>query len=513
MAVLIVSPLHSFSQYFQKLYDIDSAQEWGWNISVKTDSDYFILGSSYNQYTNKNSLYSVVINKNTLNKVEFSEQNPMNPAINIGSGGPGEATQLQYSNEYIYPLSIQWPNPVTHFANSAGGITKLDAAGNVIFMKTYTDTSVFFDAMLACAITQNNQAYLIGGARGYDTPSNYYPAHLMKTDTSGDTLWTRNYQYGTQIATITSIITLTDGRIVIYATSAYQANPGTANEYTHNSPWFLLLDSMGNVLRDTMYSTGYVSGNIGIYGDMYADKNGGYIVIGGSDSIYTTDLGDAQNFPGYIAHLDTNFRMTWRTSFPYSEEMGHRQGAVVRQLKDSSYLIIGDSWQNSGYDKGFAAKISRTGSIIWSHNYYSDEIHDAYLRDGVEKPDGSIVMTGKTFNDTLPAWHQFDDMWLVGVDSNGCEDGLCAPAAVPAVVKNNELLVYPNPTNSVLNFEFPASGNVTIKLMDIAGRVLDRQEIANDTTASFNVKGYTAGLYLYQFITAGNTQSGKFIVQ
>jgi hypothetical protein len=65
----------------------------------------------------------------------------------------------------------------------------------------------------------------------------------------------------------------------------------------------------------------------------------------------------------------------------------------------------------------------------------------------------------------------------------------------------------------MLNFEFPPSGNVTIKLMDITGRVMDRQEIANGTTASFSVRGYTPGLYLYQLITSNTIRSGKFIVQ
>jgi hypothetical protein len=73
--------------------------------------------------------------------------------------------------------------------------------------------------------------------------------------------------------------------------------------------------------------------------------------------------------------------------------------------------------------------------------------------------------------------------------------------------------VYPNPASMTLNFEFPASGNVTIKLMDVTGRVLDEQVINSGTMATFDVKGYAAGLYLYQVITAGNTQSGKFIVK
>ncbi len=75
------------------------------------------------------------------------------------------------------------------------------------------------------------------------------------------------------------------------------------------------------------------------------------------------------------------------------------------------------------------------------------------------------------------------------------------------------ITVYPNPASMTINFEFPVSGNVMIKLMDITGRTMDEQVVNNQTIATFNVKGYAAGLYLYQVITDGKTQSGKFIVK
>ena len=518
LVILIASPVLSFSQYFQQLYDIDSADNWGWDVFLRSDSNYFVEGWSFNQYTGIFSIYDMIISSDGKVVLSKHKQIPNSPSNSIINGGPGEIKPLLNGNGYVIPYTIQWPNASTHYLYSAAGIEKINSLGDSIFMKTYTDTSIYFEAMNAVTIMPDG-GYALGGEKGFDTPSMYLPAYIIRTDSIGDTIWTHTYQkFPTQAANVANVIALNDGRIAVYAMSTYQANPGTADEYTHNSPWFLLLDSTGSVLRDTLYSTGYVSGNIGVYGDMYADKNGGYIVIGGSDSMYNTSSpGDARNFPGYIAHLDTNFRMTWRTSFPFSDELGHRQGAVVRQLNDGGYIVIGDSWTNSSYDKGFAAKIDRSGRIVWSHNYYSDATHNAYLRDVVERPDGGFVMTGGTFNDTLPAWHQFQDMWLVAIDSNGCEDGLCAPAAVPAapqpVVKNNEVLVYPNPTSSTINFEFPASGVVTIKLMDLTGRVLREQVISNHTTAAFDVKGYATGLYLYQVITDGKIHTGKFIVQ
>jgi len=51
---------------------------------------------------------------------------------------------------------------------------------------------------------------------------------------------------------------------------------------------------------------------------------GGYIHIGEFNTLYTSDPSDIENFPGYIAHLDTNFRITWITTFSYNYAYGHR---------------------------------------------------------------------------------------------------------------------------------------------------------------------------------------------
>ena len=72
---------------------------------------------------------------------------------------------------------------------------------------------------------------------------------------------------------------------------------------------------------------------------------------------------------------------------------------------------------------------------------------------------------------------------------------------------------YPNPASAMLYFEFPASVTTTIKLMDVTGRTMNAQTIHNNTMATFSIKGYTPGLYLYQVTNNGKTQSGKILVE
>ncbi len=88
--------------------------------------------------------------------------------------------------------------------------------------------------------------------------------------------------------------------------------------------------------------------------------------------------------------------------------------------------------------------------------------------------------------------------------------GTVAPPGLP---QGEEVIrVYPNPANTMLYFEFTATGEVTIKMMDVTGRVMDEQVIENGSAATFNVGGYVPGVYMYQLIMSGKTQSGKVVV-
>ena len=73
--------------------------------------------------------------------------------------------------------------------------------------------------------------------------------------------------------------------------------------------------------------------------------------------------------------------------------------------------------------------------------------------------------------------------------------------------------VYPNPATMTVNFQFPASDNVTIRLMDVTGQLLQQQVVQNNTSASFNVQGYAPGVYIYQVVTQGKVHTGKLVVE
>ncbi len=99
-------------------------------------------------------------------------------------------------------------------------------------------------------------------------------------------------------------------------------------------PWFLLLDSVGTILKETLYDSTYVGG-----GNMFADVNGGYYHWGGKDSLprlYPNGITTQGNWPSYVAHLDSNFKLDWRVSFIHFPANFSDIWRVI-QLKDSGY--------------------------------------------------------------------------------------------------------------------------------------------------------------------------------
>jgi hypothetical protein len=293
---LLAVPTFCFAQHFESLFDNDSTYDWGWCILNRPDGNYFVVGWSENEITGDVSTFNTVVSAD--GSTIISKNNIQMGSSGIYPGGsldaPGQIVQLS-DGGYIIPMTIQTPNHT--YLNSAAGFIKYNSLGSTLFLKNYTDTSKTFDYIYNCAVMPDG-GYIGGGGRGDVAPHNL--GFIIRTDSLGDTLWTHTYSHDTgQWAEINTIISLSDGRIVAGAMSGYYAFDGS-DAYTHNTPWFMVLDKSGNVMRDTVYGNRYGGG-----GGIYKDRLGGYIHLGAIDTFETRFPEDFQNFPNYIAHLDT----------------------------------------------------------------------------------------------------------------------------------------------------------------------------------------------------------------
>ncbi len=491
LLMLIASANKSYAQYMNRLYDYDSTHDWGLNLFVKNDNTYFVVGGAMRT---GGRWGQINMNISEDGSTILSKHRIQNDSAYLYGGDYGQAKRIP-TGGYLVPIVVQYPNYVTGYLYSMACLLRYKENGDTVFMKTYTDTSTYFERILNCDIMPDG-GYIGGGGHGLNVPT-YYPGLIVRTDSLGDTLWTHTYQiHATQSVEVNAVLSLPDGRIVAGAQSRYDVVTPALDVYYHFTPWFMVLDSAGTIIRDTVYGSKYGGG-----GKLYRDTIEGYVHTGQIDTLaYPRVPENYQNLPYYIAHLDTNFRMSWITRFSYNNK-GRRQPMTVKQLHDGNYLAVGytGKWPKLW---GWAAKIDRSdGSIIWEHYYVSDSLNDNYLSDGAEKADGSLVFTGATFNDTLPSYRRVFDVWLLGTDSNGCPTPLCfedtttpPPTVIAEVHQEHTFSLYPNPTRG--SFTLQSSGSGTFTLFTLLGQNVASFAISKGSEELYMPRQMPAGIYL-----------------
>jgi hypothetical protein len=162
LVLLLAVPMFSFGQYFQGLYDIDSTQEWGINVFVQPDSNYFIIGTGYDPVNYNWSLFNAQISKDGITLL--SKHTFQYDSASLYSGNAGEARQLQ-GGGYITPLTTEISKG--GYVRGWAGFIKYNSAGDTIFLKTYTDTSVHYDVIASCAVMPDG-GYIGGGGTRYE---------------------------------------------------------------------------------------------------------------------------------------------------------------------------------------------------------------------------------------------------------------------------------------------------------------------------------------------------------
>jgi hypothetical protein len=100
-------------------------------------------------------------------------------------------------------------------------------------------------------------------------------------------------------------------------------------------------------------------------------------------------------------------------------------------------------------------------------------------------------------------------------DANGCQLNIGTYIALEAAGITEEMEstfnLYPNPNNGNGTITWNNAEVNQITIVNAAGQVVDNQEIANQTSATFN--GLTPGMYVAKVQTAQTTQNIQFVVQ
>lgn len=448
-------------------------------------------------------------------------------------------------------------------------LIKLNANGDTIWTKSYS-TSVSSSDVLYSAQQTSDSGFIFAGCTYGVTPHNTN-VYLVKTNSLGDTLWSKTYGHSVECIAY-SVKQTNDGGYIVCGSAS--------------GAWrdFFLLRT--NSFGDTLWTKQF---NSTAYGDKI-----GYSVIQTYDNGFI--FCGSRYLDIAIVKTDSTGNITWSKIIPNSG-----QGNSIIQTLDSGY-IIGANLNN---DFGLL-KISSVGDIIWAKSI--GNTHSDYCKSIRQTSDGGIIGAGATclndsgnckilivktnmYGDTIftrvigSPWHSgnrassinetSDKGFIIGgwtdgfgggnnfycikVDSlgysqcneltipvavntpiiqtsnyqflnsittwnlyptvtyinGGCSDTtLCTSVGINEIAMANSFLVSPNPSsgNFIISFEaMIVKGNVEI--LNILGENIFSENIFNEAEKKIYLKNISHGIYFAKVFDGAKYYCKKIIVE
>lgn len=246
----------------------------------------------------------------------------------------------------VFGCKNNGPNPLTEF-----WLLKTDEAGDTLWTRTYDLTERGGWHFGSCVQQTTDGGYILTGTSTYPT-SIWQALSLIKTDSTGDTLWTRIYGGEESEAQGTCVQQTPDGGYIV---GGFQAVPEPPDHWVKFDFWLLKTDADGDTLWTRSFGEGEINENLGECVQQTSD--GGYIITGYIDLdlclIKTDSLGYAANLdlePDTTKTVEAGSFVDYQLILSYT---------FYGNEDDSFHIYLGDSlapgwrvelWDASGTD-------------------------------------------------------------------------------------------------------------------------------------------------------------------
>ncbi|MFI5218551.1 MAG: T9SS type A sorting domain-containing protein [Bacteroidia bacterium] len=268
-------------------------------------------------------------------------------------------------------------------------LIKTDSIGDTLWTKTFGGGGDDFGNFVE---QTSDGGYIVTGYTNY---SGYSDVYLIKTDANGNALWSKSiggagvsYNFGTSVQQ-----TLDGGYIITGHTNSFSAGPYDV----------YLIKTNANGDTSWTKTIGGTGSETGL--SVMQTTDGGYIIIGYSDNFSGT-LNDI-----YLVKTDSDGNVLWAKTFGGT---GNEYGLAVQQTNDGGYMIAG--WTNSfgnGNENVYLIKTNASGDTLWSKAYNAG-VNDSRGYSFRQTNDGGYIITGYT-----DSFIGNEDIYLIKTDVNG----------------------------------------------------------------------------------------------
>ena len=233
-------------------------------------------------------------------------------------------------------------------------LVKTDASGNTLWTRTYSTPGLRWDYCKSVQQT-SDEGYILSGSTA--PGPNPYDFFLVRTDALGDTIWTRTYGAGgSGNDRANSVVQTSDGAFIMAGyTDTYGA--GSWDFYV------VKVNSSGDTLWTRTY--GGTSGEEAFC--LQETSNDGLIIVG-----YTSSYG-AGNQDFYVVRTNASGDTIWTRTFGGSD---HDYAMSVKQTPDGGFIIVGSTASfGAGFTDCYIVRTDASGNTLWTRTYggFDDE--------------------------------------------------------------------------------------------------------------------------------------------
>ncbi|MDD5529555.1 MAG: T9SS type A sorting domain-containing protein [bacterium] len=364
-------------------------------------------------------------------------------------------------------------------------LIKTNSSGNTLWTKTFGGSNT--DEGHSVQQTEDN-GFIIAGLTNSFIYYNYYDVYLIKTNFSGDTIWTKTFgdtggDYGSSVQQ-----TQDGGFIIAGMTFSFGAGiPDFQNVY------LIKTNSSGDPLWTKIFGgTNFDEGN-----SVQQTQDGGFIVAGETGSF------GAGNRDVYLIKTNSSGDSLWARTFGGTNYEG---GYSVQQTQDSGFIVAGTTCPFGDGGDIYIVRTNSSGDTLWTKTFGGMGTDWGYSVQQTQ--DGGFIIAGTT--KSFGAGNE--DVYLIRLGKE------TAVEENRPVWTDYNLSILQNPiTNFVtISYTLPSQSNITLNLYDITGKlvekIVNKFQSTGPYTLNWSSKKIPAGVYFIKFSTENSKETKKFVL-
>ena len=360
----------------------------------------------------------------------------------------------------------------------AGLLIRTNSQGDTLWTRRFVRNSR--DRLMSVQPTQDGGYILAGYSRSLAYPA--CDGWLIRTNAAGDTLWTRTFG-GTGDDHFYEARQTLDGGYV-------------AAGYRDSYRCFWLVKTDGN--GDSVWSRTFcASSGVAEAHSVQQTADSGYILAG------CAPIRSTGTFDFWLIRTDANGDSLWSRAFGGPDD---NLAYSVRSTRDGGFVVAG----GTGYYEPSGIRVIKTdaaGDSLWGLAFDDMEGHARCVE---PTADGGYILAGCV----APAGTDRTDFWLarIGPDPSPVEDGFSLHPS------SFILSVFPNPFNPVteIAYDLAKAGRVSLRVFDLLGREVavlkDGFAEAGSHHVTFDGSGLASGIYFARLDAGKFSQTKKLML-